>query len=113
MGVRVNNEETFPFDRNPKCWYLIVYVKGNRIHYETLPNSYSGSLTSLLCACRAVRKLELDKKGEALVFGIWHGKYNTDIFLLDPKRTISELERRGITCTKEVLEFWLEKLAQS
>jgi len=111
LGVQVNKETQFPFARNPKCWYLIIYVKGNRIRYEVIPNSYSGSLVSLLCACKAICKLGLDQEGKVLVLGVWHGRYNTDLFLLNPRKTISELETRGIACMKEVLEYWLEKLA--
>ena len=105
-GVQKDREDIFPFNRNPKCWYIILFIKDNKINWREIPNSYSGSLITLLCASKAIVSGKLRKKGKAIIFGVWTGKYRTDLFLLNPEKVIIELEKRGITCMREVLEYW-------
>lgn len=105
MGIQANREEEFPFDKNRKCWYLIVYNdKLGKIQYYSIMNSYKSSLCMLACICEAIIKT---KNNNVLIFGVWHGKYNTDLFYLEPNKVLNILKMRGYKCTyPEVFEDW-------
>ena len=112
--IQVDKEHEFPFDRDPKCWYVVFYVKDGGIAWDVVPNSYKSSLGVLACICRAIEELGASDTGRIVLMGVWHGKYSTDLFLLKPKKTLEILSGRGFDCWwRETKEYWKEKLGIS
>jgi len=108
MGVQVGKESEFPFQTKDtkKCWYLITFVRNGKLQYEVIPYNYPDTL-----ACVAKAVVEGATQDKVLIFGIWHGMYRTDLFLLDPNRTLEELKKRGIECLDaNTLRWWKQRL---
>jgi len=110
VAIQTGREDVFPFG-NPKCWYVVVYVKEGKLKWMSIPNSYEGSLITLAHICCVLSRKRLFPH-RAVVLGVWTGRNNTDLFLLDPEKTLKELERRGVRCCmREVLEYWAQELS--
>jgi len=109
-GVQIGKESEFPFGSNRRCWYLLVYVKNHSLHYDVILGNEKRALETICGICMILNKYD-PRDRKVLLFGVWHGKWNTNLFLLDPKKTLEILERRGITCKeRKVLEYWSTKL---
>ena len=105
-GVQIGKESEFPFGTNRRCWYLVVYTKDNTLCWETIRGNDKIYLKTIGSLCRVLIETDSNKR-KALLFGVWHGKWNTNLFLLDPKKTLEILENRGVICDEEeALEYW-------
>jgi hypothetical protein len=84
MGFREGETDSFPFDRTDNgIWYFTV--KSDEITpYKSTMTDQKDLVIELNKMLRSGRKFQL--------FGVWHGQYKTDIFVLDPATVRKRLE---------------------
>jgi len=87
MGeVRVGEDDRVPLDSS--VWALVVYLDKGELKYKyvkSLAKQNIPDLAEVLCEV-------ILKKIPYLVFIIWHGKYRTDLFLVDSEKLLNRLK---------------------
>lgn len=86
MSFRIGETSQFPFAYTGReVWYFIIDETLCRFEY-TAAKSQKKELVDTI-------KLLSSGCSNFTVFGVWQGKWKTDIFILDPKETIAALEK--------------------
>lgn len=88
MVFRTNESDDFPFSTT-ECgvWYAIITS-------ESPMNTYSFTSSKSGKKDLIEKIKELTKEGkEYLIFGMWQGKWKTDIFILDKKTCLNKLNK--------------------
>jgi len=68
-------------------WWLIIYIKEKNLHYEYIRSSCKQNLKDLSQILKKVRKLK------HLLFAIWHGRWRTDIFLMNTEKVLDYITK--------------------
>ena len=87
-GFREGETETFPIERrDAEIWYAIIVMGSDFPRYQ-FASSISGKNDFVNTIIR------LKKEGQKyLIFGIWHGQYRTDIFVLEEDKILKMMRR--------------------
>jgi hypothetical protein len=93
---RTGEESHFPWDRETKeIWYAVLY-EGRYTGFKSTNNEKKSLIRYLKMAIAAGVK--------PLVIGIWHGKWSTHLFVLDPSKTINYLT--DVTLEADAVKTW-------
>jgi len=88
MGKIRNGEDAhFPYD-SVDCWYILIKSKKGKLEYDY----YTGGIGNKIALYGDLEKL-LVENVSVLVFGVWHGNWRTDAFLLNPKKLVRNLRK--------------------
>jgi len=71
-------------------WWLIVYLEGGELKYDYVRSSSLEQLTRLEELLERLRERGL----KHLVFAIWHGRWRTDVFLMDSSKVLRHVGER-------------------
>ena len=86
-GFRIGETEHFPFDfTDGSVWYFIISEK-----YQQCPEEYRASDSGKVGLVRAIKSHQ-NNKTKFTVCGVWNGKWRTNIFVLDPEKTIIKIK---------------------
>lgn len=74
--IRFGETESVPL--GPGIWFLVVTVKGSTLHF-----------LEFRCTRQGIADFERflstnPAEVEVRIFGVWHGAYRTDLFLMNP-----------------------------
>lgn len=84
---RHEKENEFPWDtRHKTVWYALLVIENNRIEKY----GFTSSCSQTACLCQALK--EIENKSQAMLLGIWTGKYSTHLFVLDIDKAIEQLQ---------------------
>ena len=83
--IRYGEEDRIPLDR--PVWGIIIRTTGEKPEEEAIHFSKSDNPF-------IIDDLKSMKKGDILYI-IWHGSWNTDVFRCDPKKIIERLQKEG------------------
>ena len=91
MGsIRNNETDKFPFDISQDIiWYLLEYIDSEgMLHHETFRSSNKSKR-------QMIDKIQHCQKNynQIYLFGIWTGKWTTDLFKLDINHIIQKIKQ--------------------
>ncbi len=77
---------------NPQAiWWLVVYIEDGKLKYRYIISSSSQQRPLLINLVKELKRNGL----QHLIFAIWHGRYRTDVFLVNADTLIKVLGNDG------------------
>ena len=84
--IRIGEHDRVPFSSS--VWFLGILQGSDRLEYYEFRCTKEG-LKNLVEFCKKEKK-----NPNCILFGVWHGQYRTDVFLMEPVNLIARIQER-------------------
>jgi len=94
---RTNCEDEFPWNKTDGIWYSLIVVEGGKIETYGF-TSAEGNKDQM----RIVLQEIISEGLEAMLLGVWNGKWKSHLFILDIEKAIDKLKSPTSEMSKRI-----------